>query len=658
MNKNTLSKISVEQLKKIHNFSVRTYNVCLKHDLITLEKILNYYVLHGLFTNLEGCGKKSDLELIQVCDKYLNNKHLIDIKNFLPTTNKEEILFEPYQNFSRIKIQFIERYYQHSIQKLNQRAHNTALLLYEKANNSVSELYLQLKRINFRYSQIPKIGKKTTKELEVFYNHLFDVIRLVAKDDDQNIYFDLFLINIEEFISKDNIILKDWIRSKKTLFKGNNFPLLSFIELLIEDEFILSKRKKYLFKYYLNNIENTKEIKLGDIANKFNISRERARQIALPEKLEIPFWEKIEILLKTLNLARLDSSKYEIDTSRDFILLNSIKVNEVESTHFALKFLLQLFAIILEDFHLINKEKFGLQNSYLIRKELLKLFDLRTTLSEINKLLDQKIETSFTLNLKGFISKYLSKPEYWKEINRIIIVCEKILFEEYGILTDFEGNITIEKNTKKAIYEYIIEIMKARNAPMHIDDIFEELNRKKQGLVKSNESVRSHLLKSKFFINTAWSTYGLKVWEDQGIYIGGSIKDLAEKYLLQFEEPKHIHSISQYVKKYRKTTAYNIFGNLQIDPHNRFKFFGFGFFGLGEKDYPVEKTKFRGIPPNIFRNFKKNYFRNKKSVLPLDYLIKVLTRKSMVQEVQIEYSIYQKMEDGAFFLKDNFLFLH
>ena len=193
---------------------------------------------------------------------------------------------------------------------------------------------------------------------------------------------------------------------------------------------------------------------------------------------------------------------------------------------------------------------------------------------------------------------------------------------------------------------------------MHIEEIYKELELYKPSLVKSLEAIRSHLRNhGNHFINTSWSTYGLKIWEDEGVHIGGSIKDVVEKYLIQFNEPKHIHSISQFVTKYRDTTAYNIYSNLQSDPYNRFSIFGCGFVGLGNMDYAIEKTKFKGIPPNTFKKFKQDYFRNKRSVLPIDYLIRVLAVKNNVQEVQIEYSISKKIADGKFYLKDNFLML-
>jgi len=651
-----LPNIILDDLKTHHSFSVRTYNICLKHKLTNLERIINHYVEQGTFINLEGCGRKSELELTQVCNFYFDNK---DSLVTLVAENKEEFYFKLYQNLSVTKIQFLEKYYLYNVQKLEQRAQNTAVLLFKNCNNSFSELYLSLQKINFKYSKIPNVGKKSKEELEIFYTNFFEVTRLVSEEADNNaVHYELFLIIIEKFIAKDNHFIRDWLKSTKQSFKEKNFPILYLLDLLIKDKNFLPKRKAYILKHYLNYFKNTPNVKLIEVADKFNISKERARQIALPKSLEIPFWDKVKSLLATLPIEVIDLEKYEIDTSLDLIIVAADEVNNAEKTNFSLKFIFKFLSLILPKFQFVDKNEFTVSHSYLVKKEVLNFFDVKAALSAMNSLLEKKIEASFNLNLKGFLSDYLNKSNNWNDIDRIINVYEKILFEEYGILTDFEGNITIEKNTHKAVYEYIIEIMEEYGQPLHVEKIFSLTEARKPGLIKSIEAVRGNMTNhSNIFINTAWSTYGLKKWEEQGLHIGGSIKDVVDKYLIQFDEPRHIHSIAQFVLKYRDTTAYNIYSNLQSDPHNRFTLFGFGFVGLGNKEYAVEKTKFKGIPPNAFRNFKKDYFRNKKSVLPIDYLIKVLALKNNVKEVQMEYSISKKIAEGKFYVKDNFLML-
>ena len=261
-----------------------------------------------------------------------------------------------------------------------------------------------------------------------------------------------YLIISEEFISKDNNLIRDWLKSTKQSFKEKNFPILSFLDLLLKDETFISKRNAYIFKYYLNYFENSKKINLGDIGKEFSISRERVRQLAFPENLEIPIWNKIKSLLGIFPKDVIDLEKYNVEASLDLVLLDSHSINDAEKTNFSLKFIFKFLSLILDEFQFINKDEFAVNNTYLVKKEILDFFDIKTALFDINNLLEQKIEASFNLNLKGFLSDYINKSNNWQTIDRIVDVFEKILFEEYGILTDFEGNITIEKNTRKAVY--------------------------------------------------------------------------------------------------------------------------------------------------------------------------------------------------------------
>lgn len=192
MNKNTLPNIILDDLQIHHKFSVRTYNVCLKHQLTNLETIINYFVQQGTFLKLEGCGRKTELELTQVCNFYFDNR--ISFPTLMPAESKEESHFRLYQSLSKTKIQFLEKYYQYNVLKLEQRAQNAAILLFKNCNNSFSDLYLRLKEINFQYSKIPNIGKKSKEELEIFYTNFFEVIRLITEEKDNNaIHFELLL---------------------------------------------------------------------------------------------------------------------------------------------------------------------------------------------------------------------------------------------------------------------------------------------------------------------------------------------------------------------------------------------------------------------------------------------------------------------------------
>jgi hypothetical protein len=61
----------IEELQKIDNLSERTKNVCFEDSIDTLFKILSYYREHGTFRKIRNCGLKTDLELVNLSEKYL-----------------------------------------------------------------------------------------------------------------------------------------------------------------------------------------------------------------------------------------------------------------------------------------------------------------------------------------------------------------------------------------------------------------------------------------------------------------------------------------------------------------------------------------------------------------------------------------------------------
>ena len=93
--KSKLINYHIEELQKIDNLSERTKNVCFEDSLDTLYKILSYYRENGTFRKIRNCGLKTDLELINLSEKYLK----------LAELNKEDIsLSEEDERFENLKL--------------------------------------------------------------------------------------------------------------------------------------------------------------------------------------------------------------------------------------------------------------------------------------------------------------------------------------------------------------------------------------------------------------------------------------------------------------------------------------------------------------------------------------------------------------------------
>jgi hypothetical protein len=85
----------IEELQKIDNLSERTKNVCFEDSLDTLYKIISYYRENGTFRKIRNCGLKTDLELVNLSEKYLK----------LAESSKEDIsMSEEDERFENLKL--------------------------------------------------------------------------------------------------------------------------------------------------------------------------------------------------------------------------------------------------------------------------------------------------------------------------------------------------------------------------------------------------------------------------------------------------------------------------------------------------------------------------------------------------------------------------
>lgn len=67
----SLINYHIEELKDLENLSERTKNVCIEDSLDTLYKLIHYYQLNNSFLSIRNCGLKTNKELTEVAEKYI-----------------------------------------------------------------------------------------------------------------------------------------------------------------------------------------------------------------------------------------------------------------------------------------------------------------------------------------------------------------------------------------------------------------------------------------------------------------------------------------------------------------------------------------------------------------------------------------------------------
>lgn len=474
----TLTNYHIEELKELAGLSERTKNVCIKGSLETLYKILHYYIKNENFKKIRNCGEKTNLELIALAQKYIDEYQV--------TAEDLEITDDA--------------------------------MVFEK----------------FKFFCFENFGIPSTTT-EAFR---------------------------QEFYEK-------------------HFPYFRYFLLIFRE--ILNEREYFIFEHNFGYFASKSKMTLQSIGDIYHITRERIRQISqlIPYKIE----ETIVRFTADQDYLK-NYFQYKLNIKNDFILIeNSVaeRINLKEELDLTPKFYALVFSIIYsKSYSMFQDRDSNFQNYYLIRNELSKAFDFKAFYDDLSARKSKRIDHTYFLYLDQFIHTFAIDLD--KElIERIKPICIHIAQEELQIGINEENQLVMARNTLVKLSEYIITILENRGKPMKLQDIHEELARQTPKAPQNIESLRSSILSIDEIIAIGkTSTYSLKSWENIKT---GTIKELVNEYLEQYNEPRHISDVTEFVVQYRDTTDKNILSNLKLDKTRTFMFFKKGYIGLRSKKY-------------------------------------------------------------------------
>src|SRR5690554_856001 len=154
--------MTIDEIYKNEEISVRSYNVCRYNGLDSIDKLKEYYLTNSSFENLRNCGRRSNEELIEVCKKYKTTN--ADNTNEQTSKNPlEEIL----SNLTRIQREVISSFILVNTNSLSVRSKNaiTQFLKYNFSVRNFTEKILLDK--HFKVADIENVGQKSIPELEI-----------------------------------------------------------------------------------------------------------------------------------------------------------------------------------------------------------------------------------------------------------------------------------------------------------------------------------------------------------------------------------------------------------------------------------------------------------------------------------------------------------
>lgn len=600
--------MTIDEIYKKEEISVRSYHVCKHNELNSISDLKKYYYKNRSFEKLRNCGRKSNEELIEICNKYpddyFDNKE-IEVKN-------ENPLKSIISNLTRVQREVINSFIFVNTNSLSVRSKN-AISLHLKNNLKVKNFTEKvLLSESFNIQNIKNVGAKCVPEIEIYISIIKDFIFEVNQTKDEK-----YLIALKnKFLIQrtfDIPLVPNEILESESIFQLTDF-LLNQNAFFDETQTVIVKRALKLFN-------NQKELTLDEIAEQVDLSRERVRQI---RKLCLE-----ELFNKLLFISNFNDDlfqKYSIDVESMYIEINTDildKINQSNNTDFSREFITYILSAYLKDsFSVVGNYEDVLQpkyfnsrnrhnwnNFYLVEKELSSEFDFTSFTNDISNRVSDRIEESYSFNFKSYLSKFLSNNSI-DFLDSLFPICEKIINEEFEIYLDLEENINFKRNTTRQAHEYAFEALEHLGKPSKVKEIFEKVIELHPNYDTEEAKIRVSMKRKNGFVPIGRkSVFGLKKWESElDNFKGGTIRDIVEEYLMQFPVPKHISDIKEHVLKYRpKSNQYSILQNLKLDESGLYIFFEGSHIGLTTKKYESDFKKISEVQKTDRKTWEERF---------------------------------------------------
>ncbi len=584
--------MTIDEIYKKEEISVRSYHVCKYNELHSVSDLKKYYYKNKSFEKLRNCGRKSNEELIDICNKYQDEY----IENRETETKEENPLKTIISELTRVQREVINSFIFVNTNSLSVRSKN-AISLHLKNNLKVKSFTEKiLLSESFNVQNIKNVGAKCVPELEVYISIIKDFIFEVSQTKDEK-----YLIALKnKFLIQrtfDIPLVPSEILESESIFQLTDF--------LLNQNAFFDKTQTVIVKRALKLFNNQKELTLDEIAEQVDLSRERVRQI---RKLCLD-----DLFNKLLFISNFNDDlfqKYSIDVESTYVEINTDilnKINQTNNTNFSREFTTYILSAYLKDsFAIVGNYEDVLQpkyfnarnrhnwnNFYLVEKELASEIDFTSLANDISNRINDRIEESYSFNFKSYVSKFLTNNNI-DILDLLFPICEKIINEEFEIYLDLDENLNFKRNTNRQAHEFAFEALEHLGKPSKVKEIFEKVIELHPNYDTEEAKIRVSMKRKNGFVPIGRkSMFGLKKWENElENFKGGTIRNIVEEYLMQFSVPKHISDITEYVLKYRpKSNQYSILQNLKLDESGLYIFFKGSHIGLTTKTYESDLKK-------------------------------------------------------------------
>ena len=675
--------IPIDELYQQQQLSGKAFNICQQNNLLFLGSILLFWYEHKYFSFLPGVGIHTDKELLNLCSYYLS---LDEVSAYFALKDEENRPFLLDKKLTANQIKKIDAYIELQFRQLPTRIYRGLSYYLKHEINYQTLQKASLFNRNKRF-KLHQVGIEASKEV---YEHL-DAIKeyalLVSQSEDDETEpieikeetviakkgeykFDYRKIK-EEKKKEHELILSvnapDFVVTTYQAFKitlktlplemskidNNAFPFFKLLENAILQAPFFDKRNKIILKHRFKLFQDHEILKLDKIAQDFNITRERIRQLEtlivreLNSKFRILSREKESILKHT---------NYAMDFSADLVAITprvEKMINDREHCSVTTTLIAQVWSAVYSDSHSLADIFENSKTHYLIHVDLYYVFDFKFLIKDLLNIYRKTKYEDFVFNWKEYLSNFTDTNDATL-LNRCQLVVEKLMSYEFteGVKVTEDSFMFLQTKDKKTQAKYFVEVFEEIGQPMALFDVVEKVNLRSPtytyDLTSAYTVMDNH--RDIFIYVGSKGIYGLRKWETERIDVkGGGIRDMIEAYLEQFDEPRQIDEIVGYVQIYRPSASSNsIRTNMGVDKE-RFLSFSNHFWGLTTKGYDL---RFLNELPAPFSYSLKKALKLHEDKTEAEFL-QILEDEYHLHPTQLNYCISLRIKRGILYREND-----
>lgn len=256
--KESQKRMTIEEIYRKEKISVRSYHVCKCNNLNTIQDLKEYYYKHTSFYKLANCGRRSNEELIEICNKDPEENS----ENPEVEIKKESPLKIITSELTRVQREVINSFIFVNTNSLSVRSKN-AISLHLKGNLKIKHFAEKiLLSESFTVKKIKNIGTKYIPELEIYISIIKDFLVEVSQSNDEK-----YLISL-----KNNFLIQRTFSISKIpceILESESIFLLT--DFLLNQNALFDGTQTVIIKKALKIYQNQKELTLDDIAQEVNL---------------------------------------------------------------------------------------------------------------------------------------------------------------------------------------------------------------------------------------------------------------------------------------------------------------------------------------------------------------------------------------------------